>query len=149
MVCKASPITRSQYSFSISFLGNESPWLCTLSKRSWRVQTAENASTYPTPPPSCCEVKNTHDQSALCILHCSGLSHWVYLYVCVLFYISYFLSQYIAVIKSKGSEASLLWVQIPTLPVTSCVALLRFPHLCMKNVSGLCLIVLGGLNEMV
>lgn len=67
----------------------------------------------------------------------------------VLFYIPYFLSQYIAVILSEGSEASLLWVQIPTLPVTSCVALLRFPHLYMKNVSGICLMVLGGLNEMV
>lgn len=148
MVCKASPITRSQYSFSISFLGNESAWLCTLSKRSWRVQTAENASTYPPLPTPCCEVKK-YPRPICTFLHCSGLSHWVYLYVCVLFYISYFLSQYIAVIKSKGSEASLLWVQIPTLPVTSCVALLRFPHLCMKNVSGICLIVLGGLNEMV
>lgn len=109
------------------------------------MQTAENASTYP----PCYEVKNTHDQSALCIWHCSGLSHRLYLYVCVSFYIPYFLSQYIAVTKSKGSEASLLWVQIPTLPIISCVALLQFPHLCMENVSGICLMVLEGLNEMV
>ena len=62
MVCKASP---GHSSFSTAFQGNESTRLCVLPRRRWLVQRAGNAVTYE----QRFEVKNTHYQSALCMLH--------------------------------------------------------------------------------
>lgn len=113
------------------------------------MQTAGNVATYP----QCSEVKNTHYPCALCILRFAlqfSLSLGALLSMCFIArFLFFYTNKPTAVIESQGSEANLPGSK-PQLCLSQAVwPLLRFPHLHIENVSGICFRMLGGSNERV